>query len=53
MEVLESVRKIHEEFPEIHFICGLSNIFFGLPNRKILNHAFMIQTMVAGLDGYI
>lgn len=53
MEVLESVQKIHEEFPDIHFICGLSNISFGLPNRKILNQAFMIQTMVAGMDGYI
>lgn len=53
VEVLDSVRKIHLEFPDIHFVCGLSNVSFGLPNRKILNQAFMIQTMVAGMDSYI
>jgi cobalamin-dependent methionine synthase I len=53
MEVLESIRLITQEFPEVHFACGLSNISFGLPNRKILNRVFMIQTMVAGMDSYI
>ena len=53
MEVLDAVRQIHAEFNEVHFVCGLSNVSFGLPNRKILNQAFMIQTMAAGMDGYI
>ncbi|MEL7568461.1 MAG: methyltetrahydrofolate cobalamin methyltransferase, partial [Dehalobacterium sp.] len=30
-----------------------SNISYGLPNRKILNQVFMIQTMARGMDGYI
>lgn len=52
-EVLQSIRLIKEEFPEVHFMCGLSNVSFGLPNRALLNRLFMVQTMAAGMDGYI
>ncbi|HOL22689.1 MAG TPA: dihydropteroate synthase, partial [bacterium] len=34
---LESIRKIKKEFPGIKTTCGLSNVSFGLPNRKLLN----------------
>ncbi|CAA7600618.1 Pterin-binding domain protein [Acididesulfobacillus acetoxydans] len=51
--VLETVRFIRREYPRVHAVCGLSNISYGLPNRKILNRAFMIQTMAAGMDAYI
>ncbi|MDQ7095129.1 methyltetrahydrofolate cobalamin methyltransferase [Desulfosporosinus sp. PR] len=53
LDVLETVRFIRQEHPRVHAACGLSNISFGLPNRKILNQAFMIQTMAAGMDAYI
>ncbi|MFZ5944699.1 MAG: methyltetrahydrofolate cobalamin methyltransferase [Bacillota bacterium] len=53
MEVLETIYGIKELYPNVHGICGLSNISFGLPNRKILNQAFMIQTMTMGMDAYI
>lgn len=53
LEVLEAVRLISEEFPSVHKICGLSNVSFGLPNRKVLNQLFMVHTMSAGMDGYI
>lgn len=53
LEVLEAVRLITEKYPKAHKICGLSNISFGLPNRKILNRYFVVQTMVNGMDGYI
>jgi 5-methyltetrahydrofolate--homocysteine methyltransferase len=52
-DVHEAVRYISERYPEVHKICGLSNISFGLPNRKILNQIFMIQAMTAGMDAYI
>ena len=52
-EVLETIRFIHKEYPEVHTICGLSNISYGLPNRRVLNQTFMIETMVAGMDAYI
>ena len=53
MEVLETLRFIRAEYPGVHAICGLSNISFGLPCRKVLNQVFMIQTMTAGMDAYI
>ncbi|GAB6174096.1 methyltetrahydrofolate cobalamin methyltransferase [Paradesulfitobacterium aromaticivorans] len=53
LEVLDTVRLITEEFPNVHKVCGLSNVSFGLPNRKILNQLFMVQTMTMGMDSYI
>lgn len=53
MEVLETVRLVRAQWPEVHNICGLSNVSFGLPDRKTLNRVFMVQTMTAGMDAYI
>ncbi len=53
LEVLETIHYIKETYPGVHIICGLSNISYGLPNRKVLNQAFMIQTMAMGMDSYI
>lgn len=53
MEVLETIYGIKQKYPKVHGICGLSNISYGLPNRKVLNQVFMIQTMTMGMDGYI
>ncbi|HID09825.1 MAG TPA: methyltetrahydrofolate cobalamin methyltransferase [Candidatus Latescibacteria bacterium] len=50
---LEAVRLIHEEFPEVHIICGLSNVSFGLPLRKLLNRNFLVMAMAMGLDAAI
>ena len=51
--VLEAVRLITEELPGIHFTCGLSNISYGLPQRRMVNRAFLALAMGAGLDGAI
>lgn len=53
LEVLETIHSIKQKYSKVHGICGLSNISYGLPNRKILNQVFMIQTMAMGMDGYI
>ncbi|MDR1046081.1 MAG: dihydropteroate synthase [Candidatus Adiutrix sp.] len=53
LEFMESVRAIAERFPGVHFMCGLSNISYGLPARKFLNRIFMAQAIVCGLDGAI
>ena len=53
LKVLETIYGIKQKYPQVHGICGLSNISHGLPNRKALNQAFMIQTMTMGMDGYI
>lgn len=53
LQVLETIQMINERYPDVHFICGLSNVSHGLPHRKVLNQVFMIQTMVKGMDAYI
>lgn len=53
MEVLETVERISKEYPNVHKVCGLSNVSYGLPNRKVLNQMFMVQTMSMGMDSYI
>lgn len=34
-------------------VCGLSNVSYGLPVRKLINQTFMILTMTQGLDAVI
>ncbi len=50
---INTMRQVKEKFPEVHIMCGLSNISFGLPARKILNQVFLISAMSAGMDGAI
>ncbi|MCZ7665486.1 MAG: dihydropteroate synthase [Thermoleophilia bacterium] len=50
---LEAVRRVAQDLPGIHFTCGLSNISYGLPQRKIVNRAFLTLLMGVGLDGAI
>lgn len=52
-EVLGTIKAIKDEYPDVHFMCGLSNVSYGLPQRKILNRLFVVQTMTFGMDGYI
>lgn len=51
--VLDTIRRIHQEYPGIHTVMGLSNISFGLPGRRLLNRAFLLLAMEAGLDAAI
>jgi 5-methyltetrahydrofolate--homocysteine methyltransferase len=50
---LETIRRIHLEFPGVQTICGLSNVSFGLPNRFLINRTFMVLCLGAGLAGAI
>ncbi len=50
---IETIRRVKAEFPEVHITCGLSNISFGIPARKVMNQAFLIAAMTAGMDGAI
>jgi|Deesub1362B_J571_1020462.scaffolds.fasta_scaffold00986_4 5-methyltetrahydrofolate--homocysteine methyltransferase len=50
---LQSLEKIKKEFPKIKTIAGISNISFGLPNRKLLNKIFFIIAYYIGLDAAI
>jgi 5-methyltetrahydrofolate--homocysteine methyltransferase len=53
IEVLSAIQKIMESYPGVHTTCGLSNISYSLPARKVLNRLFMVQTMARGMDSYI
>jgi 5-methyltetrahydrofolate--homocysteine methyltransferase len=50
---LDTCRKIKREFPQVHLTCGLSNISFGMPLRSVLNQAFLVLAIEAGMDSAI
>ena len=50
---LKAIESIMTNFKGIHTMCGLSNISFGLPERKFLNQTFMVMAIAKGLDGAI
>lgn len=51
--VLDAVRGIKSEYPEVHVTGGLSNISYGLPQRHIINRTFVTLMMAAGMDSAI
>jgi 5-methyltetrahydrofolate--homocysteine methyltransferase len=50
---VKTLQRIRREFPEVHTICGLSNVSFGLPNRFLVNRVFMVLCIGGGLTGAI
>jgi len=52
MEFLKSIALI-KGLGNVKTICGLSNVSFGLPNRKVINSAFVTMALAAGLDAAI
>ncbi len=52
--ILECIGALRSKWGgEIHFAPGLSNISFGMPNRKLLNQVYCYICRKAGLDGGI
>ena len=49
----ETIRRVNASHPGVHTILGLSNVSFGLPNRRLINQNFMSMCMEAGLDSVI
>jgi 5-methyltetrahydrofolate corrinoid/iron sulfur protein methyltransferase len=50
---LDTIRAIKKALPQSKTVMALSNISFGLPQRKIFNTAFFHMAIFAGLDGAI
>ena len=50
---LETLKSIKDKFPEVKTVCGLSNVSFGLPNRRLLNRTFAVLCLAFGLDAAI
>jgi cobalamin-dependent methionine synthase I len=53
LEFLNAVEEIMTRFKGVHTICGLSNISYGLPVRKLLNQNCAVMAIAKGLDGLI
>lgn len=48
-----AISEIGQLFPGVHTICGLTNVSFGLPVRKLINRTFLVAAMAHGLDSAI
>ncbi|MBI4305664.1 MAG: dihydropteroate synthase [Chloroflexi bacterium] len=48
---LDAIHTIRQKYgPEIHITGGLSNVSFGLPNRKLINESFIYLAVQHGAD---
>lgn len=50
MHYLDAIKQLRERYPDVHLFGGHSNVSFGLPDRKVLNDAFLILSVLAGCD---
>jgi 5-methyltetrahydrofolate--homocysteine methyltransferase len=50
---LRTIEEIKSRYPDAGTVAGLSNISYGLPNRKLVNRAFLLMAIYAGLDAAI
>lgn len=50
---LGAIHKIMRDFPGVNTICGLSNISFGLPERRLINRNFLALCVAYGLSAAI
>jgi len=50
---LGAIKEIRQLFPGVHTICGLTNVSFGMPVRKLINRTFLVAAMSHGLDSAI
>ncbi len=49
METLHAMKRIKDELG-LELVLGVSNISFGLPNRNLINHSFLMLAMSHGLN---
>jgi 5-methyltetrahydrofolate--homocysteine methyltransferase len=53
VETVTAVERIMKEFPGVHTTCGLTNVSYGLPLRKLINRSFLVMAIDRGLDSAI
>ncbi len=51
--VIDVIKGIKERWPDLKTTSGLSNISFGLPNRRLVNRVFLAMLLAHGLDSAI
>lgn len=50
INLLRSLKVLKEEFPFLKTSIGLNNISYGMPNRELINQAFVSMCCGAGID---
>ncbi len=50
---INTIANLRKADAEVHIICGVSNVSFGLPKRSSINSAFLTTAIFAGLDSGI
>lgn len=53
LATLEAIERIMNEFDGVHTICGLTNVSYGLPERRLVNRTFLVAALMKGLDAVI
>jgi 5-methyltetrahydrofolate corrinoid/iron sulfur protein methyltransferase len=53
LATLEAIEEIMGQFPGVHTTCGLTNVSYGLPDRKMVNRTFLVAAIFRGLDSAI
>lgn len=51
--LIDAIGQIVGRYPGVHCSAGVSNVSFGLPQRKLLNQVYMTLLMAHGLDAAI
>ncbi len=50
---LGAIEEIMKGIPGVHTTCGLTNVSYGLPKRKLVNRTFLVAAVARGLDSAI
>ncbi|AFM02215.1 MULTISPECIES: methyltetrahydrofolate cobalamin methyltransferase [Desulfitobacterium] len=53
LAIMDVIKEIKTQYPKIHVTGGASNISFNLPIRRLVNQAFIVLAMSAGMDSAI
>ena len=53
VETLKAIERIMKAFPGVHTTCGLTNVSYGLPSRRLVNRCFLTAAVSRGMDAAI
>lgn len=53
LATLEAISRIMATHQGVHTICGVTNVSFGMPHRRLINRTFLACAIARGLDSAI
>ncbi|MFZ5585387.1 MAG: methyltetrahydrofolate cobalamin methyltransferase [Thermodesulfobacteriota bacterium] len=53
LATLQAIREIMTRYEDVHTTCGLTNVSYGMPARKLINRTFLACALASGLDSAI